>query len=238
MLEGLDQMLNGRILPFLLLGAGLFYAARLRFFHLRKLSVIWRVLTRSQQKGGVSPFRSLTLALAGTLGVGNIVGVAYAIALGGAGAVLWMWVSAFAAMLLKYAEVVLGLRYRKREGDTWHGGAPYYIKEGLSRRGMGRLGAALAAVFAVFSFRCALFGCVSIFFFNMTMPLTLSRITAHLRPAPGFAFGFLMFCLFIGILPTLVFGIRFALSPVGLAMLCLLSMALLYADERLGGQAR
>lgn len=95
---------------------------------------------------------------------------------------------------------------------------------------------ALAAVFAVFSFRSALCGCVSIFFFNMTMPLTLSRMTAHLRPAPGFAFGFLMFCLFIGILPTLVFDIRFALSPAGLALLCLLSMALLYADERLGGQ--
>lgn len=149
MLEGINQMLNGRLLPFLLLAAGLFYAARLRLFHLRRLPAILRVLTQRQEKGGVSPFRSLTLALAGTLGVGNIVGVASAIALGGAGAVLWMWVSALAAMLLKYAEVVLGLRYRKREGGAWHGGAPYYIKEGLSRRGMGRLGAALAVIFAV-----------------------------------------------------------------------------------------
>ncbi len=149
MLEAINQILNGMFLPFLLLAAGIFYAFRLRFFHVRKLPVMISVLTRKGERGGTSSFRSLTLALAGTLGVGNIVGVASAIALGGAGAVFWMWLSALAAMLLKYAEVVLGLRYRKREGDTWHGGAPYYIKEGLSGRGMPRLGALLSIVFAV-----------------------------------------------------------------------------------------
>jgi len=149
MLEGINQMLNGRILPFLLLAAGLFYALRLRFFHLRRLPEILRVLTAKNEGSGVSPFRSLTLALAGTLGVGNIVGVASAIALGGAGAVFWMWLSALAAMLLKYAEVLLGLRYRKKVRGEWHGGAPYYIKEGLARRGARGLGIILAALFAV-----------------------------------------------------------------------------------------
>lgn len=148
MLETVNEVLSGVFLPFLLLAAGVFYGVRLRFFHLLKLPILGRVLTR-KSRGGVSPFRSLTLALAGTLGVGNIVGVASAIALGGAGAVFWMWLSAFAAMLLKYAEVVLGVRHRRREGGAWRGGAPYYIKEGFLARGLPRLGAVLAAVFAV-----------------------------------------------------------------------------------------
>ena len=95
----------------------------------------------------------------------------------------------------------------------------------------------LAAGFALFSFRSAVCGCVSIFFFNMTMPLTLSRMTRQFRIAPGFAFGFLMFCLFIGILPTLIWDVRLMLSPAGLAVLCLVSLALLYAESLLGGEA-
>ena len=148
MIESINGVLNGKILPFLLLAAGLFYALRLRFFSVTRLPVIVRVLTRRSEKGQVSSFRTLTLALAGTLGVGNIVGVASAIALGGAGAVFWMWVSALLAMLLKYAEVVLGIRYRKRAGDGWHGGAPYYIREGLAKRGMAPLGSVLAVLFS------------------------------------------------------------------------------------------
>ena len=149
MIEKINEVLSGLLLPILLLSAGLFLAVRLRFFHLFQLSTIIRVLTRKNKRSGVSPFRSLTLALAGTLGVGNIVGVASAIALGGAGAVFWMWLSALAAMLLKYAEVVLGVRYRRRVGGAWRGGAPYYIKEGLSRRGAPRVGIVLAGFFAI-----------------------------------------------------------------------------------------
>ncbi len=148
MLERINGILSGLFLPMLLLAAGLFYAVRLRFFHLVKPLAVIKVLTK-KSRGGVSPFRSLTLALAGTLGVGNIVGVASAIALGGAGAVFWMWVSSFAAMLLKYAEVVLGVRYRKRVNGIHRGGAPYYIKEGLKKRGFSTLGGAAAVSFAV-----------------------------------------------------------------------------------------
>lgn len=148
MIERINEILSGLFLPTLLLLAGFFYALRLRFFPLFRLSTLLKVLTRKNTGNGVSPFRSLTLALAGTLGVGNIVGVASAIALGGAGAVFWMWLSALAAMLLKYAEVLLGVRYRKREDGAWRGGAPYYIKEGLARHGAPRVGAWLAAVFA------------------------------------------------------------------------------------------
>ncbi len=149
MAESLTDFLTGTILPLFLLIAGIFYGIRLHFFPFTYLPVILRVLGRKNPKSGVSPFRSLSLALAGTLGVGNIVGVASAVSMGGAGAVFWMWVSAILAMLLKYAEVFLSQRYRHRTGNAWHGGAPYYIKEGLSAHGFPRLGTILSIAFCV-----------------------------------------------------------------------------------------
>ena len=149
MLERVNDLLIGTVLPLLLLLSGLFYAYRLKFFPFFKISTICKVLSGPSKGSGVSPFRSLTLALAGTLGVGNIVGVASAIAMGGAGAIFWMWVCALAAMLLKYAEVLLGVKYREKVDGHWRGGAPYYIKHGLSARGFGGLGGALAGIFAV-----------------------------------------------------------------------------------------
>lgn len=71
--------------------------------------------------------KALALALAGTLGIGNIAGVASAVSLGGPGAVFWMLLSSFAAMLLKYAETVCAMLHRKRDGAGWHGGAMYYL---------------------------------------------------------------------------------------------------------------
>ncbi|MBO7342400.1 MAG: alanine:cation symporter family protein, partial [Clostridia bacterium] len=95
--------------------------------------------------------RALAVALAGTLGVGNIAGVASAIALGGAGAVFWMWVSALLAMFLKYAEVVLALRHRHydRAGHA-HGGAPYYVQRAFK----GRVGRVLGGAFALLCILC------------------------------------------------------------------------------------
>lgn len=88
----------------------------------------------------------------------------------------------------------------------------------------------LAALLALGSFSSPFCGCLSILFFNMTMPLTLSRMTEHLKLAPGFAFGLLMLCLFVGILPTMLWEKRWLLSPAGLAGLCLVSMLLLLAE--------
>ncbi len=148
-MDALVHILTGRFIPLLLLLSGIYYAAALDFFPLRRAGHIVRTLTRKSSKKGVSPLRSLTLALAGTLGVGNIVGVTSAIALGGVGAVFWMWVSALAVMLLKYAEVCLGVKYRKTADGHRSGGAPYYIKEVLIKRGMPKLGALLACIFAL-----------------------------------------------------------------------------------------
>ncbi len=105
---------------------------------------------RRESSGGVSPVRALTLALAGTLGVGNIVGVASSISLGGYGSVFWMWVSAFVAMILKYAEIVLAMLYRKRGRDgELHGGAYYYIREFFRSKGLMRVGGILGGIFAL-----------------------------------------------------------------------------------------
>lgn len=138
-------LLSGVIVPLLLLLAGVYFAVRLLpLFRFRYTKV------GGGTQGGL---RALGVALAGTLGVGNIAGVAVAIALGGAGAIFWMWVSALLAMLLKYAEVVLALRTRvfDAEGKP-HGGAPYYVRRAFG----GRLGAVLATVFALLCLFCAL----------------------------------------------------------------------------------
>ncbi|MEG2653612.1 MAG: alanine/glycine:cation symporter family protein, partial [Ruthenibacterium sp.] len=92
-----------------------------------------------------SPFQTFTNALAGTLGTGNIVGVATALAAGGAGAIFWMWVSAFFGMITGYSENVLGQIYRKRSTDgAWHGGPMYYLEHGLHAKW-------LAVPFALFA---------------------------------------------------------------------------------------
>ena len=84
---------------------------------------------RSGGVDGMSPAKAMCVALAGTLGVGNIAGVASAIYIGGAGAIFWMWVSALAAMPIKYAETVLALGHRRLKEDGWHGGAFFYITD-------------------------------------------------------------------------------------------------------------
>ncbi len=100
----------------------------------------------------ISQFQSLCTALAATVGTGNIVGVAGAIAAGGPGAVFWMWLIAFFGMMTNYSENVLGILYRRKdEKGEWHGGAMYYLKEGLgSKKGCRQIGAILAVLFSFF----------------------------------------------------------------------------------------
>lgn len=153
-LEFVNEKIVGPSVPIVLIGAGLFFIVRLRAFHLLHPIKLWRPLfakkAPSSDKKGISPVRALLLALAGTLGVGNIVGVASAISFGGAGAVFWMWISAFAAMLLKYSEIVLAHRHRRFDtSGRPHGSAMYYIKDCLSVTGLRRVGGFLAALFAV-----------------------------------------------------------------------------------------
>lgn len=161
MLEWINRYVLGTAVPLCLLGVGVYFTAALRFFPFTRFRTILGYFAKGERREGTSPLRALCLALAGTLGVGNIVGVSSAIYLGGFGAVFWMWISALAAMILKYAEIVLAMRHRRRQGSGFRGGAPYYISDLLGARGFPKVGAATAAVFAVLCIADALFmGCI------------------------------------------------------------------------------
>lgn len=145
MLEYVNSFLSGILLPAVLLIAGLYLGWRIRFFYILHPLKLCRDIKNAAGVGGVSPFRALSVALAGTLGVGNITGVATAIACGGAGAVFWMWICAFLVMSVKYAEVYLSQVYRTPDGI---GGAMYYMRDGL-RKVLGNGSAVLASGFAL-----------------------------------------------------------------------------------------
>ena len=104
---------------------------------------------RSSQQGTVSPFSALCTALSATIGTGNIAGVAYAMVMGGAGAVFWMWAATFVGMILKFAEGVLAVKYRVSEQDGVKGGAMYYIEKCTHRFGFKKSAKAFARIFAV-----------------------------------------------------------------------------------------
>ena len=103
-IEAIRDLVWGPALIAALLGAGVYFTVRTRFFQVRHFFTILRRTVGSigkapKRRGGVSPFSAMSAALAATLGVGNIVGVSTAMAIGGAGAVFWMWVSAFFGMM-------------------------------------------------------------------------------------------------------------------------------------------
>ncbi len=117
-----------------LLLAGAYMSIRLKFFHVTKVPFIaHNMLSYKGNMSGRSPFREVTVALAGTLGVGNLMGVAASIALGGAGSIFWMWMGAFLSMILKYAEIVLAVKFRIKKGESYLGGAMYYIRSPFFR---------------------------------------------------------------------------------------------------------
>ncbi len=125
----------------LLVGTGIFLSARVgfiqftRFGHAMK-NTLGKIFQKQTAAGGeVTPFQAVTTALAATVGTGNIAGVTGAIAVGGPGAVFWMWISALFGMVTKYSEVVLAVKYRERnEKGDYVGGPMYYIKNGMGDR--------------------------------------------------------------------------------------------------------
>ena len=124
-----------------IVGVGLYLSCRTRFLQIRKFSyaiktTIGRVFRKKEaSKGAMTPFQAVCTALAATVGTGNIAGVAGAIAIGGPGAIFWMWISAFLGMCTKFSEVTLAVYFRERNTDgDWVGGPMYYIKNGLGKR--------------------------------------------------------------------------------------------------------
>ena len=135
-----------------IIGVGLLLTFRTHFIQVRKFgtamrSTLGKVFDRkAAQNGSISPFQAVCTALAGTVGTGNIAGVAGAVAVGGPGAVFWMWCSAFLGMCTKYSEVVLAIKFRERNAQgEYIGGPMYYIKNGLGKKWHW-----LAALYALF----------------------------------------------------------------------------------------
>ena len=124
-----------------IIGVGLYLSIRTGFIQIRRFvyaikQTLGKIFEKKEaEKGAMTPFQAVCTALAGTVGTGNIAGVAGAIAIGGPGAVFWMWISALLGMCTKFSEVVLAVHFRERneEGD-WVGGPMYFIKNGLPKK--------------------------------------------------------------------------------------------------------
>lgn len=124
-----------------IIGVGILLTVRTRCIQVRKFGVamkntIGKIFDKTQARdGSMSPFQAVCTALAGTVGTGNIAGVAGAIALGGPGAIFWMWCSAFLGMCTKFSEVTLAIHFReKNKNGEYVCGPMYYIKNGLSKK--------------------------------------------------------------------------------------------------------
>ena len=136
----LDGFLGGAFwFPYVLLGVGLFFTVYLKFPQMRFFKHAWQVVTgkfdKESDPGDTTHFRALTTALSGTVGTGNISGVAFAIFLGGPAALFWMWVTAFLGMTTKFVEVTLSHKYRvKTEDGTMAGGPMYYMDRRLNMK--------------------------------------------------------------------------------------------------------
>ena len=128
----------GPVMLVLLLGTGLYLSIGLRFLTLRNIPRAFRLLfggREGQGQGDISPFSALMTSLSATIGTGNIAGVATALALGGPGALFWMWITALVGMATKYAEAVCAVRFREQDAaGNYSGGPMYYIRNGLHKR--------------------------------------------------------------------------------------------------------
>ncbi|GAB62366.1 amino acid carrier protein [Candidatus Jettenia caeni] len=152
LIHGINTFVWGLPMVVAIVGIGLFLTVLSRFIQIRKFMRMWRETfirtfrKESSGEGDISPFQALNVALGGTVGVGNIAGVATAIAAGGPGAIFWMWISGIVGMGTKFFEVALGIHYRTREpGGPMVGGPMMYIS-----RGMGSRWRWLAFAFALF----------------------------------------------------------------------------------------
>src|SRR5690554_6220657 len=128
----LNDIVWSNALIILCLSAGVYFSATTRFLQVRHLREMIRLLFdgRSSAKG-VSSFQAFTMAIAGRVGTGNIAGVATAIAMGGPGAVFWMWLIAFLGAASAYVEATLGQIYKEVKDGQYRGGPAFYIEKGL-----------------------------------------------------------------------------------------------------------
>ena len=154
LLGSIGDVVWGPPLLILLVGTGIYLTARLGIIQLRLLPYALKlVFSKNQDKkseGDISHFQALMTAMAATVGVGNIVGVATAVVLGGPGAIFWMWMAGFFGMATKYGEAILAVKYRVKDANGQMSGGPmYYLEHGLKQKWLGVL-------FAIFRCACSI----------------------------------------------------------------------------------
>lgn len=154
----LNEVLWGSVLIFLLMGTGIYYTFKLRFIQIRKFGQgVKRVTSGFDLKGkdadnnGMSSFQALATAVAAQVGTGNLAGAATAIASGGAGAIFWMWLSAFFGMATIYAEAILGQIYKTKVRGAITGGPAYYIQAIFQRSFLSRMMACFFSLSCIFA---------------------------------------------------------------------------------------
>lgn len=146
----LSSLVWGPIMLTLLVGTGLYLTIILKGMQFRALPHAFKLIFHKEhsQEGDISHFAALMTALAATVGIGNIVGVATAITMGGPGAVFWMWVTGLVGMATKYSEAVLAVKYREKGKHGMRGGPMYYLSNAAGLPWLGTLFAVFTAVAA------------------------------------------------------------------------------------------
>lgn len=177
----LSDWIWGPLMITLLVGTGLYLTILLRGIQFRVLPHAFKLIFHKElaQEGDISHFAALMTALAATVGIGNIVGVATAISMGGPGAVFWMWITGLVGMATKYSEAVLAVKYREKGKHGMRGGPMYYLAKGAGLPWLGTLFAAFTA--------CAAFGIG-----NMTQANATAKIFEATFQIPTSVTGILM----------------------------------------------
>ena len=145
-LDTINAFVWGPPMMIILVGTGLYLTIRVGFPQFRHTTYAWKLIFKGAFKkdvaqrgeGEITPFQALTSTLAATVGNGNIAGVATALACGGPGAAVWMWVTALVGMCTKMCEATLGVKYRIKDKDGVYSGGPmYFIEKGLGQKWLG-----------------------------------------------------------------------------------------------------
>src|SRR3954463_14136281 len=136
----------------LLFATGIFLSVRLRFVQVRRFGDGLRTLIPAAQEGArgpLTPFQAFMTALGASIGTGNIAGVATAIVSGGPGAMFWIWAYGFVATTIKFCEAVLGIQFRKLEGERLSAGPMHYLRDGLKSPALAWIYALVAGIAAL-----------------------------------------------------------------------------------------
>ncbi len=161
----LNEVLCSKLLIFLLIIAGLYFTIRTGFVQLRSMGDVMKILgERGEEKDGkkqISSFQALMISTASRVGTGNIAGIASAIAIGGEGAVFWMWLMAIIGGASAFIESTLAQIYKVPDGNSFRGGPAYYIQKGLGKRWLG-------CVFSVLLILCFAYGFNGLQAFNIS----------------------------------------------------------------------